>query len=100
MGITLPNRDAVWCAEYEKGKHINDEVVMDQMIDEIYDVLPIHERIIKYEDKEKMQVGDKILTPEERKKQKEYCTAVMVANIVGIFILACVFNWILLLIFD
>ena len=28
MVITLPNRDAVWFQEYEKGKHIDDEVVM------------------------------------------------------------------------
>lgn len=98
--ITKPIKCNNPCEGDNANPLITDEVVMDKMIDEIYDFLPIHERIIKYEDKEKMQVGDKILTPEERKKQKDYCTAVMVANIVGIFILACVFTWILLLIFD
>ena len=98
--ITKPIKCNYPCDGDNAAPLITDEVVIDKMIDEIYDVLPIHERIIKYEDKEKIQVGDKILTPEEKKKLKEYCTAVMVANIVGIFILACVFNWILLLIFD
>jgi len=97
--ITKPIKCNNPCDGDNANPKINSDIVIDKLVDEIYDELPVNKRIIEYKDKQKLNVGDKMKTPEERKKLKDYCTAVIVANIVVIFTLACIINWIILLLF-
>ena len=78
---------------------ITDELILDNIVDEIYDVLE-HERNINYEADIKLNIGDKMLTAKQKKELNQYCTTVMIANVAGFFILACVFDWILLLLLN
>ena len=78
---------------------ITDNIILNNITDKIYDTI-LHNRDINYEDTEKMSVGDKSLTPEEKKAKKTYCLIVAIFNIIFLFICALVLCWLLTYVFD
>lgn len=97
--ITKPIKCKNPCNGDNANPKVSSDIIIDKLVDEIYDVLPVNKRIINYKEKQKLNVGDKMKTPEERKKLKNYCNAVIVINVVVIFIIATIIDWTILLIF-
>jgi hypothetical protein len=89
--ITKPIKCNNPCNGENANPLISDNIVLDKIVDEIYDKLPLNKRDIKYEDKESMSVGDKSMTPVQKKAHKIYCTSVAYINILFLFGCATVF---------
>jgi len=98
--ITKPIKCNNPCYGGKANPLISDNIVLDKIVDEIYDHLPLNNRDIKYEDNESMSVGDKSMTPDEKRAHKVYCTSMAYFNIVFLFLCALLFCVLLKYIFN
>lgn len=98
--ITKPIKCNDPCYGGKANPLIHDNIVLDKIVDEIYDHLPLNNRDIKYEDNESMSVGDKKKTPAQKRAHKIYCKSMAYFNIAFLFFCALIFCVILTYIFD